>query len=284
MRSNVLRSISLSLLLVLVTVCSAVCAAAVEVNGSEVQVGDVVTYEIHASGCAQVIQAVDIAVTYDSDALKYVSGSLDMPNLSGTLVNDSEEGVIRFNALDLDGFSFYEDKIVASMQFTVTSDYAPYLYIKSDIKNFIDAEMTEHTDEFVYYLTLTESELRQIEEGQPSQQTESSVRQEESSGGESLQESGSSQETLSDSDIGAASDLDLGQSVTDSSSAALQNAQTADTAERFNSADSEVKPKVSKPINYSVIFFAAAGMMVIIAVTAIVLLAVMKRSDSENKQ
>ena len=50
--------------------------SAVEVNGNEAQLGQTVTYEIHASGCMSVIQAIDIEVTYDSTALEYIKDSI----------------------------------------------------------------------------------------------------------------------------------------------------------------------------------------------------------------
>ena len=135
--------VSLAILIILMQMFC-ISANAVEVNGNEAQLGQTITYEIHASGCPNIIQAVDVEVTYDSTALEYIPDSIQMPNLTGTLVNDQEKDTIKFNALDLNGFSFYTDNIVATMQFRVISDHAPYLYIKSDIRNFIDDELKDH--------------------------------------------------------------------------------------------------------------------------------------------
>ena len=265
--------------------------SAVEVNGNEAQLGQTVTYEIHASGCMSVIQAIDIEVTYDSTALEYIKDSIQMPNLRGTLVNDADKDSIKFNAIDLEGFSFYEDNIVASMQFRVISDHAPYLYIKSDVRNFIDDSLVDHKDEYVFYLTLSEDEIQQIEtvseeiaeqHGESSSREENTVSAEPKTSDSGSAVSSESEVRESSSVSSAEEESGTGGSISEPVPSS-ERVGTADSPYGSNPHDDTVTAVASKPANYSVMFFAAAGMLVIIAIIAIVFLAVMKHSDSDKK-
>ena len=137
---------------------NSIAAAAIEVNSHEANIGDIVTYEIHAAGCSHPICGIDISITYDSDALEYTENSIEFPYITGYFVNDKLENEIRFNSLSLDGFSFYEDHVIASVSFRVISDYAPYLYVKYNVNDFTDADFTDLGDEYTYVVTnVTES-------------------------------------------------------------------------------------------------------------------------------
>lgn len=127
--------------------------SALEVNSHEVELGDKVTFEIHAAGCSSPVCGIDISITYDSDALEYTENSIEFPYLTGYYVNDKLPNEIRFNALDVNGFSFYEDNIIASVTFTVVSDYAPYLYVKSDVNEFLNIDLQDLGDKYTYVVT-----------------------------------------------------------------------------------------------------------------------------------
>ena len=262
-------------------------ANAVEVNGKEAQLGQIITYEIHASGCTALIQAIDIEVTYDSTALEYVKDSISMPNLTGTLVNDGDKDSIKFNALSLEGFGFGDDDLVASMQFCVISDHAPYLYIKSDIRNFIDDTLTDHKDEYIYYLTLTEDEIRVVEN------TSERINENNTdtpSASDNVSENGAESAV---STSRAASDAESEVSSVPSSSGAAETSRqtvssqvsvrTSDHPYGSNPHDDTVTAVASKPANYSVIFFAAAGMLLLIAIIAVVFLITIKHSDGDKE-
>ncbi len=281
---KLILSFVVSIIMLLMTVT----ASAVEVNGNEAQLGQTVTYEIHASGCPSIIQAIDIEVTYDSTALEYIEDSIQMPNLRGTLVNDGDKDSIKFNALDLDGFSFYEDNIVASMQFRVISDHAPYLYIKSNVKNFIDDTLTEHGDEYIYYLTLSEDEIQQIETAsQEIEEKKAENSPSEGSAASGAQPSASTQAESSSSGTDKEQSSTNSESKADDTDEALTSSQTAvNTADNpygNNPHDDTVTASASKPANYSMLCFAAAGMLAVIAVTACVMLMISKRSGKDNK-
>ena len=281
--------VSLAILIILMQMFC-ISANAVEVNGNEAQLGQTITYEIHASGCPNIIQAVDVEVTYDSTALEYIPDSIQMPNLTGTLVNDQEKDTIKFNALDLNGFSFYTDNIVATMQFRVISDHAPYLYIKSDIRNFIDDELKDHKDEYVYYLTLTEDEIKQIETvseeitekntDNTSSSENSIAAKTDSSKTESGTENGISSANSEVSEVSADTNSDKNSEQPQSQTVSKD---TLDHPYGNNAHDDTVTAVASKPVNYSVIFFAAAGMLVLIAIIEIVLLTVMKTSEQSDE-
>lgn len=142
-------------------------ASAVEVNSHEAGLGDMVTFEVHAAGCSSPICGIDISITYDSDALQYSDNSIEFPYITGYYVNDRLQNEIRFNALDVSGFSFYEDHIIASVTFRLVSDYAPYLYVKADVNEFLDADLNDLGDEYTYVVTtISESDGPFIAESQ----------------------------------------------------------------------------------------------------------------------
>ena len=264
-------------------------ASAIEVNGNEVQLGQTITYEIHASDCPNIIQALDVEVTYDSTALEYIADSIQMPNLTGTLVNDQDKDCVRFNALDLNGFSFKTDSIVATMQFRVISDQSPDLYINSDIKNFIDDELKDHKDEYVYYITLTEDEVKQIETVSEEIIQKSTDNSASSAASETPKNTDNSKVNSNEN---GTSSLILGTSsaVTESTSDSKTQQQsqtvsvdTLDYPYGNNAHDDTVSAVASKPANYSIVFFAAAGMLTLIAIIAIVFLVTMKNSDKSDE-
>jgi len=127
--------------------------SALEVNSHEARIGDIVTFDIHAAGCTHPICGIDISVTYDSDALEYSQNSIEFPYITGYFFNDKLHNEIRFNSLSVDGFSFYEDHIIASVSFRVVSDYAPYLYIKYNVNDFTDADLNDYGEDYIYVVT-----------------------------------------------------------------------------------------------------------------------------------
>ena len=128
------------------------CSAA-QVNSHEVKKDDTVTYSVHAIACPTKIRAIDVSVYYDSTSLEYVEGSLSTPDVKGAVTNTELDGEIRFNAITLDGFSFSEDSILATMTFTVKDDSATDITLYSSIKNFLDEGKNDLKDTFVYDLT-----------------------------------------------------------------------------------------------------------------------------------
>lgn len=151
-----------------------VCA--VEVNMKQAAVGDVITYELHAGNCPKNVVAVGVSIYYDSAALQYVEDSIKIPNLSGYLFNTDLEGEIRFNVADLDGFDFQADKILAELQFTVISDYNPYPKLSYEVQDFLDADLTNHLDTYVYDLTYVDYELESMEAISSRLQSEADVK------------------------------------------------------------------------------------------------------------
>lgn len=127
--------------------------SAVEVNSRQAEVGDIITYEVHAGGCSKAIIGVDASIYYDSTALQYVDGSLEIPNLEGFLANTDNAGEIKFNAADLSGYDFQNDAILATAQFEVISDYSPYPNLSYEIRNFMDSDKTELKGTYTYDLT-----------------------------------------------------------------------------------------------------------------------------------
>lgn len=128
-----------------------------EINSYNANVGDTVFYELHAGSCPKDVKAVDVSIYYDSGALEYVQDSIKLDNLTGYIVNTDLDGEIRFNAVDLKGFQFQADKILAELQFKVVSDYNPYPFIKYEVRSFIDSDMTEQGAAYTYDLTYINS-------------------------------------------------------------------------------------------------------------------------------
>lgn len=155
--------------------------SAVEVNMKQAAVGDVITYELHAGNCPKNVVAVGVSIYYDSAALQYVEDSIKIPNLSGYLFNTDLEGEIRFNVADLTGFDFQADKILAELQFEVISDYNPYPKLSYEVKDFLDVDLTNHLDTYVYDLTYIDYELESMEEISSRLKSEAEVKSDVSS-------------------------------------------------------------------------------------------------------
>lgn len=134
-----------------------ITAEAVEVNGNQVNVGDTLYYEIHASGCATDIQGLDVSIYYDSAALEYVEGSISLPNIEGYVLNTKLDGEVTFNAASLDGYKFLNDCVLVSLQFKVVSDYNPYPKLNYEVRNFIDINLVDYKDIFTYDATAVSS-------------------------------------------------------------------------------------------------------------------------------
>lgn len=126
---------------------------AVEVNNEPVVVGDIVTYEVHAVSCPKNILGLDVSIFYDDAALQYIDNSLELPELPTAIVNSELNGEIRFNAVDMSGFEFQADKIVATLEFVVISDYNPYPKLNYEVNDFIDVDKANHGGAYAYDLT-----------------------------------------------------------------------------------------------------------------------------------
>lgn len=136
----------------------AVTCLAVEIDGQQIHIGDTVTYEIRASGCPKPVQGVGASIYYDSGTLQYASGSIELPLLKGQAVNDGLQDQIIFNAVDLNGFDFFNDNVLARVTFTVISEYNPYPRLSFEVNSFIDADGADFGDIYTYdVVTVTAS-------------------------------------------------------------------------------------------------------------------------------
>ena len=131
----------------------AVSAFASQINSIPANLGDTVTYEVHVSPCPDKIQALDTVIYYDSQSLEYEPYSLQLPNISGFMTNTDVAGEIRFNAIDFDGFTFDEDKILASMRFKVINASAEDIGLSYEVKTFLDSNSIDVKDTYVYDYT-----------------------------------------------------------------------------------------------------------------------------------
>lgn len=128
-------------------------AFAAEVNSVPANIGDTVTYELHVNSCPDKIQALDIAVYYDSNSLELIPYSLELPNISGYMTNTDITGEIRYNAIDFDGFTFDEDKILSKVKFKVIDTSAENLNLSYEIKTFLDSNAVDLKDTYIYDFT-----------------------------------------------------------------------------------------------------------------------------------
>lgn len=214
-------------------------AYAVEVNMKQVSVGSTVTYEIHAVSCPKNVLGVDFSIHYDSSALQYVEGSLQIPNLSGYLTNTDLDGEIRLSVADLTGFEFQADKILAEAQFTVISDYNPYPELSFEIRDFVDVDLTNHGDAYIYELTYVDDEISSFANSSTAESKAESVSSSEavssdetSKSSSSVRESGAVSERLQTSDSDASSfDLSEKNSSSDLISSETVDIDTKDTAD-----------------------------------------------------
>jgi len=108
--------------------------AYININGevSPVYVGDVFTYTVELAA-AELFENIQGIVTYDNEFLELVriipddpddamwveEAKVFCPNLNGCFFNADLEDEIRFNASNIDGFDFTEDKILLELQFEV---------------------------------------------------------------------------------------------------------------------------------------------------------------------
>jgi len=136
-------------------------AFAAEVNAVTVNVGDTISYEIHVSGCPERIQALDVAIYYDSDSLEFVPYSLELPSISGFMTNTDLVGEVRFNAIDFNGFRFDGDKVLSNASFKVKNAYAQNLSLTYEIKTFLDENNNDLKDTYIYDFTYVQGQKDQ---------------------------------------------------------------------------------------------------------------------------
>lgn len=254
---------------------------AMEINSYNANVGDTVFYELHAGSCPKDVQAVDISIYYDSGALEYVEDSIKLDNLTGYVVNTNLEGEIRFNAIDLQGFKFQADKILAELQFKVVSDYNPYPFIRYEVRSFIDSDMTEQGATYTYDLTYINSVPGA--DAVSSNITSSNVASESDSDTDSATDSDTSTDTVSDTDTSLSSadsekNIDT---VTDSqeddkhssTASSLTLPSVVESPELPATADT---PKTPTAASYGVIF---AVSIAVVAIVAAVLISIKRKSD-----
>lgn len=152
-----------SLLLIIVVLFAAVLSAeCTELNGETINVGDTVTYEIYVNAYPRGIQAVDVSLYYDSSVLELVPNSLEMPMLSGYLINTNLFEEIRFNALDVPGFDFSEGGLISRVQFKVIGTSVGNVRLSYEIKSFIDEDKIDLKDTLTYERTFVNNSLDTI--------------------------------------------------------------------------------------------------------------------------
>lgn len=282
-------SITLLLMTMLLIQAFPLSCNAVEVNSHTVAVGDIITYELHSGSCPKDIYALDVSIYYDNVALEIVEDSFELPNLSGYVANTDLEGEIRFNAINLEGFQFQADKILATVKFKVVSDYNPYPKLKFEIKNFIDIEFVDHLETYTYDLTYVNEDFSSVQE-KNSDSDVVSVTSENSSDSDAGEKINSDSESLENSKADVNTDSvvsslesesvntdsdDESDSLSGNSQGSASEANDLETADIVETSDS-VNNQESK-INMNVVFAVAA---VIVALLAAVFVIIKKSSHT----
>ena len=242
---KIIKILTIPLLIAEFLVFSMLPAFAAEINSNPANVGDTVTYELRVNPCPNPIQALDVVLYYDSSSLEYVPYSLELPNISGFMTNTNLDGEIRFNAMDFVGFSFDEDKILSTVQFTVKDASSQNISLYYEIKTFIDSTTTDLRDTYLYDVTSVNGGVARISSDSESSDTSASTVSEKDSDlpSESNADNGDESDTEgeqtgdSDSDIDSAADTDT-ENDTDTTSDTDTNTETdTDTA---SDSDSEI--------------------------------------------
>lgn len=198
----------------------AIISYAVEVNNEPVVVGDIVTYEVHAVSCPKNILGLDVSIFYDAAALQYIDNSLELPELPTAIVNSELNGEIRFNAVDMSGFEFQADKIVATLEFVVISDYNPYPKLDYEVNDFIDVDRANHGGAYAYGLTY-------INDKKPADST-------------SKESSENSSDTLSSTNVSSASSSAASKTPSRTSEASSKNTSASEAVSKISDSDNSL--------------------------------------------
>ncbi|MBQ3969669.1 MAG: hypothetical protein II685_04185 [Clostridia bacterium] len=113
------------------------------VNGTKVSHGDVVTYEYYLSGVKDPIEAVGAYLIYDPQSLEYIEGSVGFDVLENAMIN-FEEGNIYYSAINIyDGYDCTDEQLLVRASFKVCESAKGSLLINNqfdEIFTFVNEE------------------------------------------------------------------------------------------------------------------------------------------------
>lgn len=137
--------------------CSAAAAAnTIQVNGTQVSVGQNITYTLKMQS-KTTVAALNMTINYDKDSLELDKDAVSMPFLTTAVCNPNNDGTIVFNEVEaVKGIDFSKEQTIISATFKV-KDNAKDCNIEAVMTEIIDMDLNNMTDSD-YTLTQTAEE------------------------------------------------------------------------------------------------------------------------------